>query len=127
MAPLSAAGRVAAGDARMASASPVSASPTLNPLSRSVRAKPASFCRMAAPSVSSAFAIAAAIGSRHLAEQPLGHLAGDAGAVLVGLEQAHHGVVHGLGLVAQVVGAEAGERGGPIERLGHARHLAQIL
>ena len=35
-------GRAAAGEARIASASRVSASPTLKPLSRSVRAKPAS-------------------------------------------------------------------------------------
>ncbi len=41
--------RTAAVDANTASASRVSASPTLKPLSRSVRAKPASFTRIASP------------------------------------------------------------------------------
>ena len=38
--------------------------------------------------------------SSHLAEEPLGHLAGEARAVFMGLEQADHGRVHRLRLLS---------------------------
>src|SRR5215813_13206122 len=115
----------------------VSARPTLKPLSRKVRAKPASFCRAAAPISASAWPASAwlwliaaaliALPSRDLAEQAIADLAGEPRAVLVRLEEADHGLVHRLGLLAQVMDAEARDRRGPVERLGDARHLAQIL
>src|SRR6267142_3556197 len=125
---LSMEGRAPAREASTASASRVSARPTLKPLSRKVRAKPASFCRTGSPMLSSARLVAtAAIVSRHLAEQARAHLAREPRAVLVRLEQADHGLVHGLRLLPQIVQAEAGQRRGPVERLGDARHLAQVL
>src|SRR5499427_10863473 len=134
---LSDAARAPGGPARIASASRVSARPTLKPLSRKVRAKPASFCRAAAPISASAWPASAwlwliaaaliALASRDLAEQAIADLAGEPRAVLVRLEEADHGLVHRLKLLAQVMNAEARERRGPVERLGDARHLAQIL
>ena len=70
-------GRAAAGEARIASASRVSARPTVKPLSRSVRAKPASRWRRRCAERSRHRHRGEPI-SRHLAEQPLGHLAGEA-------------------------------------------------
>src|SRR5262252_6408946 len=91
-------GRCAAGDARIASASRVSASPTLKPLSRRVRANPASRRRAAGPMLSADAVLAAATiiapSSGDLAQQPVLHLAAEAGAVLVRLDQADHGLVH---------------------------------
>ena len=75
-------GRVAAGDARTASASRVSARPTLKPLSRSVRAKPARRRRVGRRrSLSPGSRDAAAVmahPSRHLAEQALASPRGSA-------------------------------------------------
>ena len=65
--------------------------------------------------------------SRHLAEEPLGHLAGHPRAVLMGLQQAHHGFVDGFRLLPQLVDVEARERRRPVERLRDAGHLAQVL
>src|SRR5215472_7998218 len=96
---LSVAARVPGGPASTVRASRVSASPTLKPLRRRLRAKPASFCRIGSPIDMSGSLIAATlIGSRHLAEQAVAHLAGHPRAVLVCLEQAHHRLLHGLRL-----------------------------
>src|SRR5215510_3225599 len=83
-------GRPARGSVRIASASRVSARPTLNPLSRSVRANPASLCRIGLPTFSPRWLPAAVIGSpsRDLAEEAIAHLTGELRAILVRLEQA---------------------------------------
>src|SRR5215472_17408541 len=127
---LSAEARVAVGVAKRANASRVSANPTLKPLSRSVRAKPASFWRIGAPTCSLGSVIAAGViaaPSRHLAEQAVADLAGELRAVLVRLEETNHGLVDGLRLLPQLMHAEPGERGGPIECLRDAGHLTEIF
>src|SRR5262249_46386527 len=125
-------GRAAAGDARTVSASLVSASPTANPLSRNERTNPARRRRVASPIASEGTRIAAvsmadAMRSRHLSQKALGHLAGKPHAVLVGLEQADHRIVNGFRLLAQIMNVEPGQRRRPVERLGDAGNLAQVL
>ena len=116
-----------------ASASPVSASPTVKPLSRSVRAKPAS--RAADRAVRRRVAALACRGighrghSRHLAEQPVGHLARAGGSRSSRVLSRHSRVSW---TQFRVLRADRGSPSPasvarPVERFGDARDLAQFL
>src|SRR5262245_65919859 len=111
----------------MESASRVSASPTLKPFSRSVTAKPARRARAPAPMLPTDALIGSTAirPSGDLAQQPVGHLAGEPRAIFMGLDQADHGLMHRLRRLPQVVDAETGQHGRPVERLRDAGALLQ--
>src|SRR5262249_16133772 len=65
--------------------------------------------------------------SRHFTEQPVGHLAGEARAVLMRFEQADHGLMNAFRLLPQFMNFKAGEWRGPVECLCDTGNLLQIL
>src|ERR1700722_2257188 len=103
------------------------ATPALAARRASRRDRHESRCRAASAQNRRACGACRARPSRRLAEEALADFTREPRAILMGLEQTNHGLVDGFRLLAQVVHFEAGERRRPVERLGDAWDLAQIL
>ena len=118
-------GRSASGLAMTRAASPVSAWPTAKPASRKCAHETgeAPAHRRARAERSSRRAPR----SRRPPGEPRRHLGRHARAVLARLQHRDQRRVDDLGLRGEVADAEAGQRRGPIEALGDARRLAQLL
>src|SRR5271155_3901908 len=124
-------GRSASGPAISRPASCASAWPMTKPASRRVTTKPARRRHIAGPGPEPSKAKASAPITRRLscdlADEPARRLRTDGGAVLAGLEQRDQRRVDDLRLLPQVLDAESGERRRPVERLGDAWNLLQVL